>query len=572
MEEQQDRSRDYIKQIKNNEELHAALSSQKEQFIFINVRFSGDINFYEALLNRPIAGIRFLERKTEYKKEQFLKEIDPEMIVSDIQFNKKLSFLDCQFDIPLEFKNVVFKEGVSFSHSTFDRPLEIIETNLEGTAIFGFKSKSFVLIKDSVFSHIEGRNSRLSVKESFHIERTVINSHLDFSESRFERSLSLIEVTILGSFKLRNSSVGSLHFGSFENPLIMAEINELDISETEFSGQVQLSNLNINTVLLGIETVFNESVFCVNVNFSKDAYFRNSIFHKALYLENSSVKGSFEFYGATLNSDITFSDFDHTAANILFTSAQINANLWIGSPLYKDAIEYTGKISFLGANISSSTIVRIFNVNKPKSPSGEIDFSNALVKGLLDIRNVYLNKITFDGTVVTGNIQDNNTLLRAIKDRNSARILKHEAKRINNNISALSYNKLEMKLYGNTLNFKSFSDWSILKLNGMSNNYGADWGRGVIFTIACGLICYSLFNMSMYGVGFIWERDYNFIFNDETFWAGFINYFWLPTGFYELIKENKVQGNFVGAFFFVIGKILIAYGIYQTIAAFRKYI
>lgn len=50
------------------------------------------------------------------------------------------------------------------------------------------------------------------------------------------------------------------------------------------------------------------------------------------------------------------------------------------------------------------------------------------------------------------------------------------------------------------------------------------------------------------------------------------NYFWLPTGFTDLTSANGVKGGFWGAFFFVLGKITIAFRISQTIAAFRKYL
>ena len=80
--------------------------------------------------------------------------------------------------------------------------------------------------------------------------------------------------------------------------------------------------------------------------------------------------------------------------------------------------------------------------------------------------------------------------------------------------------------------------------------------------------------MSFQGFGFFWKDDWNFLWNDKQFWSGFINFFWLPTGFNELVsqKSKDVNGGEWGALFFILGKIIIAYGIYQTVAAFRKYI
>jgi hypothetical protein len=563
---------EFLREVRSNEDLLKFLSITEDEFKFIGVHFRSGLDFYEALAGKNIAGIILLGNELQSINSEISKEINPMVTCSNIQFDKKLSFQGCEFDIPLEIKGAIFKKGISFAHSSFEKELNMFKSKAEGVSTFGMNSKSSVLIYDSSFSSINTNHTRINVEDSFHIEGVFVNSGLDFSVSDIKKQLNIIDCKINGSLKLRSSSLGSFHFGAAKFPNAPTEVDELDITLVEFNGQVQFSNLNIKSVLSGTKATFNDEVFLTRVNFVGDASFAHATFHKPIYFEKSSAKNNFSFYAAIINSDINFQEFDYTSANVSFTGAQINANLWLGSLLFNDSIAYTGKLSFLGAIISSTSIVRIFNLNGQRTPAGEIDFSNSLIKGLLDIRNVFVNKVNFDGTLVLGNIQENNSLLAAIKDRNSARILKHEAKRINNTISALSYNKLEMKLYAKTLKFKKFSDWSVLKLNWLSNNYGADWIWGSLFTIIGGLVFYSLFNMSVFGIGFIWEKDYNFILNDEKFWIGFVNYFWLPTGFSDLITENKIQGGIFGGIFFAIGKILIAYGIYQTIAAFRKYI
>lgn len=371
---------------------------------------------------------------------------------------------------------------------------------------------------------------------------------------------------------MSQSKITTLNLGSLRNPAIRAELGDLNIAHTEFHGQVQLSGLNINGTVSGQGTVFKENIFFTNLNFNKHVYLTHSILDKPINADNVCAKGNFSFYGSTINADMHLNDIDFSNAYVSFTGSRINADLWLGALLHKDVKAFTGTINFQGAIIATTSIVRIFNLNTIKSPTGEIDFSNALIRGLLDIRNVYVNKITFKGTVVPGNIQDNNSLQLAIADGNTARLLKHEARRINNSISAVAYNKIEMKLYAETLSIRKFSDWSMLRLNLISNNYGSDWLWGAGFTIACGLICYSIFNISVFGFGFFWEDNWNFIYNDDKFWSGFVNYFWLPTGFNELTKYGIVQGGISGGFIFITGKILIAYGIYQTVAAFRKYI
>jgi hypothetical protein len=120
----------------------------------------------------------------------------------------------------------------------------------------------------------------------------------------------------------------------------------------------------------------------------------------------------------------------------------------------------------------------------------------------------------------------------------------------------------------------NISDRLILFLNKQSNNYGQDWTRGVVFTLSTGLMFYVGFVLCRDGVALSFNTPYNFILNDNSFWAGFINYIWLPNGFNNLIGDNgkSISSGFIGTLSFLIGKVLIAYGIYQTIAAFRKFI
>lgn len=61
------------------------------------------------------------------------------------------------------------------------------------------------------------------------------------------------------------------------------------------------------------------------------------------------------------------------------------------------------------------------------------------------------------------------------------------------------------------------------------------------------------------------------IFFNPTYWKEVIGYLWLPNldDFKVLLNDNNVS---VWSYsYFIIGKIFIAFGIYQTISAFRKY-
>ena len=87
-----------------------------------------------------------------------------------------------------------------------------------------------------------------------------------------------------------------------------------------------------------------------------------------------------------------------------------------------------------------------------------------------------------------------------------------------------------------------------------------------------GLLRYSISHISISNFGFFWEDGRNFLYNDASFWAGVANFFWLPAGFNELTRNGQVQGRIFCRVFICHGKDPDRYGIYQTAAAFRKYI
>ncbi len=64
------------------------------------------------------------------------------------------------------------------------------------------------------------------------------------------------------------------------------------------------------------------------------------------------------------------------------------------------------------------------------------------------------------------------------------------------------------------------------------------------------------------------------------FGGNFIKYIWLFNGIDDLIQFLKLPSHtlsdslirLLGSICYIIGKVLVAYGIFQTISAFRKYV
>jgi hypothetical protein len=156
-------------------------------------------------------------------------------------------------------------------------------------------------------------------------------------------------------------------------------------------------------------------------------------------------------------------------------------------------------------------------------------------------------------------------------------ILKNQALEKNQNISAFEYRKNELKSYSKELKISGgrYQERFVLWLNKISNNHGINWFKGILFTLATWLIFYSLFTMITDEFYCLTHRGCKFLFADVQFWSGAIEYLWLPQGLSELTeglsKHSSILVITLMILSFFVGKILIAYGIFQTISAFRRH-
>lgn len=106
----------------------------------------------------------------------------------------------------------------------------------------------------------------------------------------------------------------------------------------------------------------------------------------------------------------------------------------------------------------------------------------------------------------------------------------------------------------------------LLFLNKYSNEFGLSWLRGLKFTLIITFIFYWLINY--FGMEEpIFVVDWRFS-NFEYVFKGYINLL-------NIISFNKEIFQFrltaIGELIFLMSRVFIAYGIYQTISAFRKY-
>ena len=201
-------------------------------------------------------------------------------------------------------------------------------------------------------------------------------------------------------------------------------------------------------------------------------------------------------------------------------------------------------------------------------------FPRATIYGelsILHLKNISTLSLTYAINLGLVNISLDNLI---IFDFDTAKILRHAAQKLNNNIEVTALKAIEHKLFlkGNEFKFSlsSIADYTLLYLNQLSSQFGANWISAVIFCIIISMFSIGIINLTLGEYHFCMNvRSWAIFTND--FWRESFEFLWLPNlqNFSDLIINSKCSALTVASY--IAGKSLIAYGIFQTVSAFRKY-
>ncbi len=158
--------------------------------------------------------------------------------------------------------------------------------------------------------------------------------------------------------------------------------------------------------------------------------------------------------------------------------------------------------------------------------------------------------------------------VKKYENRQTLRLLKNEALKVSDEVSALPLYAQEMK---SLLSDNRISCWDkvSLRLNRLFSNYGASWTRAFWVTL-----CFSVaLTLLMLGAG-----SSKYMFDPSCHFIGFgtfvtilldsINVFSIPL-FSDTIEKYEL--NVLGQGLYFIIKVVVAYGVYQFVVAFRKH-
>jgi hypothetical protein len=330
------------------------------------------------------------------------------------------------------------------------------------------------------------------------------------------------------------------------------------IGDFVFNNEVSLEN----SYSYGIKfenCIFNNDVIVENYQYESKFVFSDKCKFKSLVYNNVKFKRLFQIYDSTIYGKGLFFKVNFLD-NAVFTKSTFNSNLlFTYSTFDKLGIFSRAQFNNSGLDLSQSIIngnLTFFETNLNDFTSKKIDSNSP----------DYDKAITEDGDIPTQN------------KRETFRIIKHQLEQQNNLIEAEKYARLEklsllksyfqvrrfnkkencfitIKKYAiDLINFTlSIPNILILILNFLSNNFKTNWLFSIGFIALCTI-----------GFDFWLKNISTYYFYSENTLLKLIN----PT---DLSFYNKFENNTYAYSVYFGGKIVIGFGIYQLVQAFRKF-
>lgn len=560
---------------------------------------------------------------------QFKIDIETNGIVYNYDLNASLNLTNIEFGVVVYVKNCNFQDNVNldgcnvrksitFDNCTFEDDVLINNTRFRKEIIFkDCVFKKSLTIKDTNFEYCEftgGKYHKLNIEGNINLGMDLL-TELSFSSGDFDTlSVSCKEINSVVSFKGGNfehvyfsDSIFNKSFNidgkdvkfSYMNFDSCSFIERVDFKKSALCGRV-----NFHRILFNQMVVFHEKYQCDDLSLNS-VVAKQNVSHcsngnlSSIYLKDCEFIGSFDclYYGASKGKSV-----DHSFScaiygfirgnivfeNIIVSSITIGCNNF-GNIVFrniethfitiKDFLNYS-KLTFANLRLvyRSHTFI-IFDSNIDKTEFVNVDFRkfDEIVIARSEVSNIILSNSILPTRIQIGtknpilgytiaideNINDN------VYHRENYRQLKLAMEKQGNRSTALLYKSKEMHYLRKELSWGA--DKLLLYLNYVSNNHGLSWARGVFFTFIISVFMYVIYELTLINPHFSISYYYNFsqtksaFFNSLNYYAEFIASFPLYKG------QSERASSWQTFLVIMLSRILIGYGVYQTIAAFRKF-
>lgn len=498
------------------------------------------------------------------------KEIDDNLTIesnlhygSNTHYLKSIVFRKCTFNgsIHIEdysksgfwkFYDCVFNTSVTFNG--FARSLFLHDCK--------FKDKFKVVSSEAKVIQIENSIFEGELLLSGHYKESITltninvgggqNKHRIFSIS--EATVNEIEVTNAEFFAVNISDASNLENTTVFNKL---HAESFIFNNAKIGNNIRIKDSVINE--LSFDNIIEGDPAHRYLELKEECKIYNATF--ALHMLENTVISNCKFQNLRLwgrNEEDSIFNIQESAIDKIIFDQVYNKGL---ITIRKSDVPFTA--TFVTIAFNSSTLGKSDFILCDFS-NGRLEFENS------KISEVFLSQTDFPKVVY------NNGKIDPAQARLAFGQLHTTFLKQGDTVRALEYQSREIEAHYNQLKGKGGINLTRVNLwlNKISNDFGRNWGRGILFTLGLGVLFFYLLVISTkeYELGFGFP-----VFCDGRLVAAFVKYM-NPIRFLEtdtLFKGslNQPFATLSGVSYILdmVGRILITYGIYQTIQAFRRF-
>lgn len=452
--------------------------------------------------------------------------IEDQLEFKNFNFEKvRICFLNCRLQ-GIVFRSLKLR-SITFFHTDVD-VVEVSESSLE-IFKFDFSNSRVLNIKETTFrQHLSLRDG--AIKNHIWIDKVSVSRiGITNIDSNF---LRIQETT--GSFSLCGGLYGRVRL--YNNNFLTATISSLNNSQLSSS-----TNKSLQVITpLHIENDKSEYKYG---KLELGPNFNNSVI----------IKGGSDSF---LNIDeIEIKDSVFSDIKVIIDQIEVRSIKFIGlintSLLSLFNIKFISKKSLFHIENSFLGTARLFN----------FDFKEKvkLIFKHSDIKETSFNHIDWPDNLCEENIEDKIELYRQ---------LKHIASNNNDSINAVRFYSIEKNAFYEKLHwtFKDFGTKLIFLLNKKSNNNNLSWLKPIAWNLGIQFVLFIL-------IGFVlsFNTGFNFI-NFKDFLNPITKFLFLLNPAFNVDSfDSNINKNGWAIFIVTFSKIITAYLIYQTVAAYRRY-
>lgn len=533
------------------------------------------------------------------------------VVIENCIFEEEVFFEKVDLNCGVKFKNCVFKEIFSITdcyannydhHFNFySSHLEFSNTTIEGLYFKGVNQlQRGVGIKENTKINLLEVRTVICSMGSFSINDSIINRQLDISQARIKNDISIRGTSVINAkIRFANIEVGSYVF-----------------TDATFNKDIHIWAGKANSLIFN-DGIFNDDLSITGVPISgsltvKGTEFKKSIVFK-LWDETNQKQGkltSIYISSGKFGEQFIIDGNNYEIADLVIdTSKQLEGALYFNSiNIVKAKISgdnYNSNIVFNHSNFNELNFDSFYNYSTLSIISARSFGENSSLTmthsnlGKTHLFNVFLdtfNKISIYNSVLTELIAVNVKWFNDIRlnpeidvsqhtfeqRKEIYRQLKYALEKQGNRISSLRFKALEMKTFKQEEFIKVewykriFSVDRFVLWVGQTNDFGLNWFKPVLLAIG-----FSLFFHFLIIVGTSDELSYSFNFSNqslETTWKTYIEnlsslpQLMNPTHLLSRIYPNNTNLTFNVHLLDYLLKLILAFFIFQTVSAFRKYV